>query len=846
MRDTQQWRDRVRVIFDHAADLPPGERDAAVAELAAGDEAVRREVLELLAALDRDDEQFERLVPFAGDERSERVGTYRLLREVGRGGMGSVHEAVRDDDQFEKRVAIKLVRREIAGEALERRFRQERQILAGLEHPNIARLLDGGSASDGRPYLVMEFVDGEPITAYCAALGLSVRARLRLFQAVCEAVQHAHRHLVVHRDLKPDNILVTSDGVVKLLDFGVAKLLPDPSAPGTGDQVVATATALRPLTPAYASPEQLRGDPVTTSTDVYSLGVVLYELLAGRHPFEMTGTSLLDTVHMLETDPGPPSTAVTKETAAATGEGSVARLRRTLAGDLDRIVLKAMRKEPARRYASVEQFGEDIRRFLDGLPVLAQGDTLGYRASKFARRHRAGMAAVALIVVTLAGGVATTSWQARRAATERDRAQAEARKAERISEFLAGMLRSPDPWMEGMDLRVSDLLAGAAERAATEFAAEPDVLAAIQAAIGKTYAGLGDFDQADTLLGSALRIRRGLPALPPNVLAASLGDYSSLLAYRGELARAEPLVREALAMLHPATRQDSIQLADLQGAAGRLLQARGDLPGAARAHEAVIAVRRQILGPDHPDVAAGLNDLAVVRSHQGAYGAAETLQREALEIQRGALGPDHPDLASALYNLAFVTLEQRRFAAADSFFRAALELRTRLLGPEHPDVAWTLYGYATLLHDRGDYAAAEANATRVLALRGRTLPDEHPMVAAALQTLGLSLAAQHRPAEAEAVLRESLAVRQAALPAGHWLIASAQSVLGEHLCNTGRFHEAEPLLVQGHADLLEARGPDNPRTREAAQRLARCRGLRGDSARHDPAPRPRPSGLPPS
>ncbi len=834
MNDSHRLRERVRAIFDHAADLPPGERDAAVTALAAGDEDVRREVLELLAALGRGGERFERLVPLVADEGDPepeglRIGTYRLLREVGRGGMGSVHEAVRDDEQFDKRVAIKLVRREIAGEALVRRFRQERQILAGLEHPNIARLLDGGSAADGRPYLVMEFVDGEPITDYCAARGLRVHVRLRLFQAVCEAVQHAHRHLVVHRDLKPDNILVTVDGEVKLLDFGVAKLLPDPSAAGPREQV--TATAQRPLTPAYASPEQLRGDPVSTATDVYSLGVVLYELLAGRHPFVITGTSPLDIVHLLETDPEPPSAAVTEETAAATGEGSVTRLRRALAGDLDRIVLKAMRKEAARRYASVEQLGEDIRRFLEGLPVLAQGDTLGYRAGKFARRHRAGVAAIALIVATLAGGIATTSVQARQAAIERDRAQVEARKAERISDFLAGMLRSPDPWAEGMDLRVSDLLAGAAERAATEFADQPDVLAAIQTAIGKTYAGLGDLDQADALLSSALRIRRGLPALPPNVLAASLGEYSGLLVYRGDLERAEPLLREALSTFRPATRQDSIQLAEFQGAAGRLLQARGDLPGAAREHEAVIAVRRQLLGPDHPDVAAGLNDLAVVRSQQGYYGAAETLQREALEIQRRALGPDHPDLASAFYNLAFVTLEQGRFEAADSFFRASLDLRVRLLGPEHPDVAWTLYGYATLLQDRGDYAAAEATATRILALRGRTLPDEHPMVAAALQTLGLSLAAQHRSAEAEAALRESLAVRHTTLPAGHWLVASARSVLGEHLCHTGRLDEAEPLLLQGYLDLRESRGADNPRTREAAERLARHYVLRGDSAR---------------
>jgi eukaryotic-like serine/threonine-protein kinase len=828
-------QERVRTIFDRAADLAPEEREGAVQELAAGDEALRREVMDLLSALDRGDERLDRIAPLGlvDGERPvpgvPQVGVYRLIREVGRGGMGTVFEALRDDDQFEKRVAIKLVRRDIAGEGLVRRFRQERQILAGLEHPNIARLLDGGSAPDGRPYLVMEFVDGERITAYCATRGLGVRDRLRLFQAVCGAIQHAHRHLVVHRDLKPDNILVTADGVVKLLDFGVAKLLPDPSVVGVRERI--TATAQRPLTPAYASPEQLRGDPVTTASDVYSLGVVLYELLAGRHPFEITGHSPLELVNVLEREPGPPSEAVTEEAAAPSGAGNRVRLRRALAGDLDRIVLKAIRKEPERRYASVEQFSEDVRRFMEGLPVLARGDTLGYRTRKFARRHRAAVAAVALVVASLAGGVAVASSQARRAGIERDRAEVEARKAERISGFLAEMLRSPDPWVEGLELRVADLLPAAAARAATEFAAEPEVLAAIQTAIGKTYAGLGAFDQADSLLGSALRIRRGLLALPPNLLAASLADYAGLLMYRGDLEGAGPLLREALATFRPLTGRDSIQLAELRGAMGRLFQAQGDLAGAAREHEAALSARRSLLGLDHPDVAASLNDLSVVRSHQGDYAAAEMLQRKALEVQRRARGPDHPDLGSALYNLAFVVLEQGKLESADSFFSAALEVRVRVLGPDHPDVAWTRYGYATLLQDRGDHAGAETHARQVLALRGRTLPDEHPMVAASLQILGLSLAAQARPAEAEEALRASLALREAALPAGHWLVATAESLLGGHLCDHGRLDEAEPLLLRGYDGLRDARGADNPRTREAADRLARYYLLRGDTAR---------------
>jgi eukaryotic-like serine/threonine-protein kinase len=826
----ERWK-QVREIFDRAVELEPPERDRLVAELAGDDVELGREVLGLLSALDREGGRLERLRPFevfegeATEPAGIRLGAYRLLREVGEGGMGSVYEAVRDDDQFEKRVAIKLIRRGMASEGLVRRFRQERQILAGLEHPHIARLLDGGTTADGRPYLVMEYVDGEPVTRYCEGNQLSLRDRLHLFVAVCDAVQHAHRHLVVHRDLKPGNILVSPDGGVKLLDFGVAKLMPEPGRGGVDPQ--ATATLHRPFTPAYASPEQVRGEPVTTATDVYSLGVILYELLAGRHPFDLEVRSPLEMVQRLETEPARPS-----EAATLPGAGSPAfRLRRTQARELDNIVLKAMRKEPARRYGSVEQLAEDVRRFLDGRPVLAQRDTVGYRLRKLGWRHRTGVAAAALVLASLVGGVAVASSQARRAAIERDRAQVEARKAERISSFLVDMLRAPDPWVEARDVRVSELLAGAAARAADEFAADPEVLAEVQTAVGMSYAGLGSFDDAEPLLASALRIRRGLPGTTPIELAMSLRHYAGLLLYRGDPERAEPLLREALALIRSTTPEDSMLLANLRGQMGSLLQARGAWEEAGREHEAVLALRRDLLGPEHPDVAQSLNDLAVVRGQQGDFAAAERLLREAVEIQRAAMGPDHPDLAAGLTNLGFITAEQGRFEAADSFYREGLALRTRVLGPEHPDVAWTHYNYATMLHERGDFAGAEQNARQVLALRGHTLPDEHPLVAASLQVVGRSLAARNRTAEAEGLLRESLAVRRATLPTGHWLTASAESVLGDCLSDRGRLAEAEPLLLSGYEGLLAATGPDHPRTREAADRLARFYILCGDTAR---------------
>jgi tetratricopeptide (TPR) repeat protein len=356
--------------------------------------------------------------PVEGLEGS-RVGPYRIVREQGRGGMGTVYLAVRADDEFQKRVALKVLRRGIDTEAIVERFRHERQILARLEHPFISALLDGGTTPDGRPYFAMEFVDGRPIDEYCDARQLDTTARLDLFRRICAAVQHAHQNLVIHCDIKPANVLVTAEGTPKLLDFGIAKLL----TPGSGATLALTFDGSPLLTPEYASPEQVRGGAVTTATDVYSLGVLLYELLTGRRPYQLASRTPADVARVIcDTEPERPSTAVTKA-AERPRTGDPQRLRRRLAGDLDNIVLKALSKDPARRYASVDQFSEDVRRHLAGLPVLARRDTVGYRVATFVRRHRTAVAAAALLLVALVGGIVATAWQARIASRERARAE---------------------------------------------------------------------------------------------------------------------------------------------------------------------------------------------------------------------------------------------------------------------------------------------------------------------------------------------------------------------------------------------------------------------------------------
>ena len=836
--------DRVRELFDRALALPAADRPGFVAAGAEGDDALAAEVLSLLSALEAEPELLERPAiaemmtatppaavgdqPADGTSRVDRrVGSYRLLRCIGEGGMGAVYEAVRADEQFDKRVAVKLVRAGLAGDAVQRRFRRERQILAQLDHPGIARLLDGGVTDRGEPYLVMEYVEGQPITDYCDQRRLGVSERLDLFRSVCEAVAYAHRNLVVHRDLKPGNILVTAGGDVKLLDFGVSKLLRD-----TDGDTEGTVTQLggRFLTPAYASPEQLRGEPVSTSSDVYSLGVILYELLCGQRPLELGGYSPVEIARALEVDPTRPSDVARTRAAALTGETRVLRLRRKLSGELDNVVLMALRKEPGRRYASVEQLSDDVARYLDGRPVRAQGDSTTYRVRKFVGRHRTGVAAVVLLILALGGGVAATSWQARRARRDAAEAQVQRRKAERVAAFVGDMFRSADPELRGRDIKVADVLGEAAQRAHVELAGEPEVQAGVQTAIGQAYAGLGLLAEAKPLLFAALATRaRGAAGNVDYV--ASLDRIANLYFEEQQLDSARVFYERELAALKQERATDTLQLATALDGLGRIHNWMSDYPGAERLQRQALDLRRRVLPPGSVPLAESLNDLAVVLGQQARWSEAEPLHREELAIVRRQYGPTHPRVADASTNLAFVLQEQAKYAAADSFYRAALTMRLRLLGPDHASVAWTRQNYGNLLLLQGNYAGAIENARLVLALRGRTLPDKHILVSSALQLLGRGLLETGRGAESERLLRESLALRRRNYPPGHWLVASAESVLGDCLVRRGKLAEAEPLLLGADERLRQALGPDHPRSRENAGRLAALYAATGDTAR---------------
>ena len=575
-----QRYEQVMEVVDRVMDCPAEELASRIEQACAGDAELRREVKRLLAA-DRPGSKFLEESPLdavagSGDDATasaigRHIGPYRIVKEIGRGGMGVVYLAERDDGEYRTRAAVKLIKRGMDTDAVLRRFRHERQILAGLDHPNIARLLDGGTTDDGLPFFVMEYVEGTPVADYAAAHALTVEGRLRLFREICSAVQYAHRHLVVHRDIKPSNILVTEDGTPKLLDFGVAKLLRPETDASTTDL---TATGLRVMTPEYASPEQARGESVTTATDVYSLGVVLYELLAGRRPYRLTSHHPEEVARVIsEQEPERPSDAATREDADAKGPGHAepattaprSRVAASLRGDLDNIVLTAMRKDPQRRYATVEQFSEDIRRHLESLPVRARSDTFGYRAQKFVRRNRAGVAAAALVVLALVGGMAATLWQARVARAERAKAERRFNDVRRLANMFMfdyhdaiATLPNSTPVRQRLVKDALEYLDRLAQEAGDDRALQRELAAA--------YLKVGEIQ------GGAAAARSGA-----TISAANLGDTAGAQ----ESFRKAQAILERLVALEPGNRETREHLANTYAHFGDPVLMGGGDPGVA-------------------------------------------------------------------------------------------------------------------------------------------------------------------------------------------------------------------------------------------------------------------------
>jgi eukaryotic-like serine/threonine-protein kinase len=762
----EAWQ-RLSELLDRALRCAPDARTAFIDAECAGDAELARELKSLLAAQDIQQGPIESLAAALGSPvglddaaGSVRIGPYRLVQELGRGGMGVVYLARRADGQYRREVALKLAQSPVFDKSLRERFFAERDILARLSHRNIAALFDGGVTEEGHPYFTMEYVDGRPVDRYCDEKRLDIRSRVKLFLQICDAVASAHRSLVVHRDLKPNNVFVDAAGQVKLLDFGIAKLL-DPMR--RSDE---TQPAVRLFTRDYASPEQVRGAPVTTASDVYSLGALLYRLLTGNvaHRFEEDTPSHVERI-ICETEPVTPG----------------------VDADLDNVVLKALSKEPARRYASVELFAQDLDHYLRGLPVAARADSAAYRAGKFVRRHRIAVAASLLVAAALLTGTVATMIQARRA-------QASAARAQRVSTLVTDLFRLAEPGrMQGGAITARELLDRGTERIAVELADDPDAQATMYGVVGRLYRNLALTEPAGKALERAMELRRRTSGPNSLAFAEALANLADLQEERSEYAHAEKAHRNALALRRQLGAPPNQVAASLEGI-GRVLSASGKHGEAVSPLVEAVELRRRHGGNRGTEIVETMHELALAYLRQGNSAAGEPLFREAVEIARKMPEASADLRVKGLVNLARLRHHfERKPQEAQALYAEALELARRWYPAGHPDIATCLSEFAGALRDSGELVAAEKLASESLAMWQALHGPEHREVIVATQRLGGILADRGKTNEAEELLRRALAASRSSLGEGHPLALTAQAELAAFLQATGNASEAGEL-----------------------------------------------------
>jgi serine/threonine-protein kinase len=723
-----RWAE-ISARFDEFVDLAPGERQRRLDEIARTDPALAQELGALLAA-DADgnallDGDARAVVPNLVDDAGpadRQAGPYRLLRKLGEGGMGVVWLGERIDGAYEKQVAVKILKRGMDTHAILRRFLQERRILARLDHPHIVRLVDGGMSSDGRPFYVMDHVEGEPITTYAAARHLDVGARVALLATVADAVAYAHTQLVVHRDLKPSNVLVDGTGAPRVLDFGIAKLLEE------SNEQTLTGTGMRVLSPAYAAPEQLLGEAIGTTTDVHALGLMLCEMLTGQLPWQQRGiTPMQWALDASQQTVDRASTLVTRLDAGRLRDlygaaGDARQLERTLSGDLDLIITTALQREPSRRYPTAAAFGDDLRRWLDGRPIAARADTTGYRLKKFVRRHRAGVAASMAMAVALIGGFGAALWQAHLAQMQAQRADAEAvaarqnaQRSRRVTSFLISVFTQEDPLRhtEGGATTLAQAFDDTLKRIDTEFADDPMLQGELLDDFGEITTTKGQFDQAQALFLRALALAERTHAADDPAVAETLVNLGVLASYRGDVRAGKPYLERAVAILEPHAE---------------------DRPG---------------------EYANALSALAKVLQHEGNLRETARVMRRVLEIQRKAKAP--PDrLAGALSNVATSQVSLGNFAEAESLANEALGIAERAFGKDSANLIPPLWTLEATAYQRGDLEQEQRLVERRLAVARAALPPRHPWLAGALGESGFILMRNGQVKEGEARMREAL------------------------------------------------------------------------------------------
>jgi serine/threonine-protein kinase len=827
-----RWQ-RIEHLFYEALDLEPSARATFLNQACGLDVTLREELTSLLKSSEQTlDFAREAVLQLAHDQSDvaipagKRIGAYQVIGVVGQGGMGTVCLASRADDLYRQNVAIKLMHAGCAQtESMRLRFGAERQILANLNHPNIAGLLDGGITDDGLPYLVMEFVDGVPIDAYGGSTQLSIEGLLALFLQVCEAVDYAHRNLVIHRDIKPGNILVTAEGTPKLVDFGISKLLES----DTADPEL-TLPSQWMMTPEYASPEQLTGGAITTATDVYALGALLYKLLCDQSPFKTASQNPLDMMRAIRDEiPAPPSKVRGSHPQSPAYAGY-----RKYSVDLDSIVLKAMSKEPAQRYASVADLAQDLRRCLGGYPIYARGDEWTYRAGKFIRRHKtwvagATLSAAALITFSLAMGIL-----AKRANAERVVAEQQRLAAQKEANFLASIFDAATPDAEkGQKITARELLDSGAKRIDAELSAVPEAQATMLDDLGHAYTELGLYDRALPLTQRAYDLRLRILGGENLDTADTTLNLARIYRLEGKYQEAEPLFRRALAVHEKIAATNKGLIAESLNDLGECLYWEG------HDAEAEQMLRRALTldsaSMDNDRAAFTRNYLALEIERKGAFDEAAQLLREAVDISRKTNGEMNQGYAILLQNLGGALIDMGDLSGAEATERQVLAIRRKLSGKDdHPDTAFTLNLLGYILLIKGDWSQAKPFLAEALAIRKKYLGQQHPDYGLSVAHWGRVLQAEGNYAGARENYEEALQILRQNGSSDSWTTAGVLRYLGLLNLDQGHYSAAESYARQALGIFRKHGGAENPGVVASLITIGTSRELQGDPASAEP------------
>jgi len=812
--DSGRW-EKIQGLFHEAAVLPEREWRTFLEGHCGGDAVLVSEVIALLDEDARGDSLLDGDVAHAANDILEQgvvastslpftqFGPYRIERTLGEGGMGVVYLAARED--LGNRVAIKILRDAWLSPARRERFASEQRTLAQLNHSSIARLYDADTSPDGTPFFVMEYVEGEPLTTYCARRGCSIEARLRLFRGVCEAVLYAHQRAIIHRDLKPSNILVKDDGTVRLLDFGVAKHLED-----LGNAAEQTGANLRLMTPAYAAPEQIRGEQAGIQGDVYSLGVILYEMLAGRLPFDLSNKTPAQAEKTLTEGEAAKPSSVAAERAAAS---------KMAWADLDVLCLTAMHKDVQRRYQSVEAVLRDVDHYLKGEPLEARRDTPGYRLRKFVGRHVGTVAAAAAAFVIVVGLVVFFTV---RLTIARNEALAEAARAQRLQKFTTDLFQGGDAEAGPADnLRVVTLLdRGVLD--AESLSSEPEVQAGLYQTLGAIYQKLGKFDRAESLLNEALRVRKGLFGSDSAQVAESLVALGLLRDDQAQFPLAERLVTQGLEMSKRHLAASDPRIAQATAALGKVQEDHGSFNAAIGTLDEAVRLQTVKAGNATPDLAASLYELANAHFYAGHYDKAETLNQQLLPMYQKLYGPRHPRVADIYVNLGEIRTAQGHYKEAEKYDREALQIVEAWYGDENPQTAIDMTVLARALMYEKRYDEAREMLAQSLAIKERVFGDNHPSVASTLNELGNTASMQGNYAAAEEYYKRMGDIYRDVYGEHHYLYGVALSNVGSVYLGRHEWTKAEEIFRRVVAIFSESQGPAHVNTGIAQEKLGRA------------------------